>query len=97
VEQTAQESHLTPWSTIGQNLYPSGATQCGLPTVGLELLMSQEIAEEQSLRLMRAFFNVHESDTRERIVELVEAAGRGARITATTVDKRPAIPPEADG
>jgi hypothetical protein len=43
--------------------------------------MDESMIDAQALRLMRAFYRVSEPESRDLIVQLAEAAERGAKIT----------------
>jgi hypothetical protein len=48
--------------------------------------MSDRFFDEQSLRLLKAFFAIKDRPTRERIIALAEAAARGEKIAAYPMD-----------
>lgn len=48
--------------------------------------MNVDAADAQALRLLKAFYNVDDEETREIIITLAESAERGASISAVAVD-----------
>lgn len=47
--------------------------------------MTEKMFDEQSLRLLRAYFTIEDGEARELIVALAEAAAKGAKIEAHPV------------
>jgi hypothetical protein len=48
--------------------------------------MSDRFFDEQSLRLLKAFFAIKDRPTRERLIALVEAAARDEKMPAHPID-----------
>ena len=48
--------------------------------------MTEKVFDDQSLRLLKAYFSIQDKDAREIIVALAEAAASGAKLRARTAD-----------
>lgn len=48
--------------------------------------MAEKIFDDQSFRLLKAYFSITDMDAREIIVALAEAAASGAKLKASMTD-----------
>jgi hypothetical protein len=48
--------------------------------------MSDPFFDEQSLRLLKAFFAIEDQSVRERLIALTEAAARGGQIATYPIE-----------